>query len=96
MNFVDGTYGSSGVGLLIEAVASDEQIVIGSSTYAMDVWFCGESALSNYMKWDFDGGINTVGALTFDNADILLGDSDALVLGDGYDLIVQSAGQALS
>ena len=84
--------GTSGGGLLIEAIAADEQISIGSSTFAFDVYFSGESDFQNNMLWDMNGGINSVGALTFDNTDVLMGDSDAIVLGDGYDLIIQSGG----
>lgn len=84
--------GTSGAGILIEAVAADEQICIGSSTFAFDVYFSGESDFQNNMLWDMDGGIDSLGALQFDNTDVLFGDDDAIVFGDGADLILQSDG----
>jgi len=82
MLFHDGTVGTAGNSLLIDALGSDEQIQIGDATYSFDVWFVGETATTNFMKWDIDAGENSVGALVFDNADIVLGDNDRLIFGD--------------
>lgn len=82
MLFHDGAVGTAANGLLIDALGSDEQIQIGDATYTFDVWFVGETATTNFMKWDFDAGENSVGALVFDNADIHLGDNDRVQFGD--------------
>lgn len=97
LHFVDGVaVGTASGGLLVEAVGTDECIQFGDgSSYNFDIWFSGDTSTGNKCYWDMDGGINSVGALQLDNADVLMGDSDAIVFGDGYDLIMQSGGASI-
>ena len=91
-DFNDGVaVGTASGGLIVNAVGADECIQFGSgSSYNFDIWFSGNTSTGNMMYWDMDGGINSVGALQLDNADLLVGDNDAIVIGDGYDMIIQS------
>lgn len=86
--FHDGSAGTAGNGLLFVAVGGDEQIQFGDTSNTFDVWFCGETANTNRMLWDMNGGTNTVGALIFDNADCMLGDNDELIFGDVSDWVI--------
>lgn len=86
--FHDGAVATAGNGLLFDAVGADEQIQIGDASYSFDVWFVGETATTNKMLWDIDGGENSVGELVFDNADIQLGDNDQIRLGDSQDFTI--------
>lgn len=65
--------------------AADSTLRIGAAAFSYDVEFIGNTAVTNLMKWDLDGGANSVGALVFDNADIDLGDSDLVRFGDSQD-----------
>ena len=83
IDYVDGgTPGTAGAGLLVAHTVSDDNIQFGNATYSFDVIFVGETATTNFMQWDLNGGADSVGALIFDNADIDLGDSDLIRLGD--------------
>lgn len=93
--FHDGAVGTAGNGLLIDAVGADEQIQIGDADYSFDVWFVGNTATTNCMKWDIDGGADSVGALVFNNADLDLGDNDMIRLGDGQDITFKWDGSDL-
>lgn len=73
--------------LALTAVA-DSVFRIGAAGFSYDVEFIGNTAVTNLMKWDLDGGADSVGALVFDNADLDLGDGDLLRLGDGTDLTI--------
>ena len=65
--------------------AADSTLRIGAAAFSYDVEFIGNTAVTNLMKWDLDGGANSVGALVFDNADLDLGDSDLIRFGDSAD-----------
>ena len=90
VSFNDGSVGTSGVGILIEAVAADEQICIGSSAFSFDIWWTGQTSSGNKILFDVDGGIDSLGAMQFDNTDLLMGDNDVIAIGDDYDMIIQS------
>ena len=68
--------------------AADSVFRIGAAAFSYDVEFIGNTATTNLMKWDLDGGAGSVGALVFDNADIDLGDSDLIRFGDSQDLTI--------
>lgn len=65
--------------------AADSVFRIGAAAFSYDVEFIGNTATTNLMKWDLDGGAGSVGALVFDNADLDLGDSDLIRFGDSAD-----------
>lgn len=67
------------------SAAADSVLRIGAAAYTYDVEFIGNTAVTNLMKWDLDGGADSVGALVFDNADLDLGDGDLIRLGDSND-----------
>jgi len=92
ISFHDGAVGTAGNGMLIQGTAAVEQIQIGDATYEVDVLFIGDTATTNFMRWDANGGAGSVGALVFDNADLDLGDGDLIRLGDGTDLIISATG----
>lgn len=87
--FHEGAAGTAGNSLLLDALGEDEQLQIGDATYSFDVWFVGDTATTNFMKWDLNGGADSVGALVFDNADIDLGDNDILRFGDVQDVYMR-------
>ncbi len=68
--------------------AADSTFRIGAAAFSYDVEFIGNTAVTNLMKWDLDGGVNSVGALIFDNADIDMGDNDVIRFGDVADITV--------
>jgi len=89
VDYVDGgTPGTAGAGLLFAHTASDDNIQFGNATHSFDVLFIGDTATTNYMQWDLNGGAGSVGALVFDNTDIDLGDSDLIRFGDSADVTV--------
>lgn len=64
---------------------------IGSSTKPLDVKFFGTTGGSQFMQWQSSGNI-----LTFDQADIGMGDTDYIVFGDGSDFTLAcTTGDAL-
>lgn len=67
---------------LLLACAADSTLQIGDASYAYDVHFVGDSATTNSMIWDINGGENAKGSLLFNNADIHLGDNDRIQFGD--------------
>ena len=68
--------------------AADSVFRIGAAAFSYDVEFIGQTAVTNLMKWDLDGGADSLGALIFDNVDLDLGDSDVLRFGDGADVTI--------
>ena len=66
--------------------AADSTFRIGAAAFSYDVEFIGNTAVTNLMKWDLDGGVDSVGALVFDNVDLDLGDDDVLRFGDAADI----------
>ncbi len=77
-----GTPGTVGAGLMFKANTSADQIQIGDSTRAIDVWFEG-SADTNYMLWDASANL-----LILNGSDIRLEDSDILSFGDSDDVTI--------
>jgi hypothetical protein len=69
--------------------AADSVLRIGAAGFSYDVEFIGQTATTNLMKWDLDGGADSLGALVFDNADLDLGDADLIRIGDGQDVTIQ-------
>lgn len=74
---------------LILSAAADSTLQLGAAAFSYDVSFIGNTATTNLMKWDLDGGANSVGALVFDNADLDLGDNDLLRFGDAQDVTIK-------
>lgn len=66
--------------------ATDSTFRIGAAGASYDVEFIGQTATTNLMKWDLDGGVDSLGALIFDNVDLDIGDNDVLRFGDGADV----------
>ena len=66
--------------------AADSVFRIGAAAFSYDVEFIGQTAVTNLMKWDLDGGVDSLGALVFDNVDLDLGDNDVLRFGDSADV----------
>lgn len=66
--------------------AADSVFRIGANAFSYDVEFIGDTSTANIMKWDLNGGADSVGALIFDNADLDLGDSDIIRFGDSQDV----------
>jgi hypothetical protein len=85
ISYNDGAVGTAGNGLLIQGTAAVEQVQFGDGTYELDVMFIGNTATTNFMHFDGDGGAGSVGALIFDNIDIDMGDSDLIRFGDSAD-----------
>jgi hypothetical protein len=85
ISFNDGAPGTAGNGMLIQGTAAVEQVQFGDGTYEVDVMFIGNTATSNFMHFDGDGGADSVGSLIFDNIDLDLGDGDLIRLGDSQD-----------
>ena len=86
VDYVDGgTPGTAGAGLIFAQTVSDDNIQFGDASLSFDVLFIGDTATTNFMQWDLDGGADSVGALIFDNADLDLGDSDLIRFGDSQD-----------
>lgn len=93
IDYVDGgTPGTAGKGLLFAQTVSDDNIQFGDATRSFDVLFIGDTATTNFMQWDQNGGAGSVGALVFDNADIDLGDSDLIRFGDTADFTLGLTG----
>lgn len=68
--------------------AADSTFRIGAAAFSYDVEFIGQTAVTNLMKWDLDGGVDSLGALIFDNVDLDLGDNDVVRFGDAADITV--------
>ncbi len=77
-----GTPGTVGAGLMFTANTSADQIQIGDSTRAIDVWFEG-SADTNYMLWDASANL-----LILNGSDLRLEDDDILGFGDADDVTI--------
>ena len=77
-----GTPGTVGAGLMFTANTSADQIQIGDSTRAIDVWFEG-AADTNYMLWDASANL-----LILNGSDIRLEDTDILSFGDSDDVTI--------
>ncbi len=94
--FHEGAVGTAGNGLLFDAVGSDENLQFGDATYSFDVRFIGEGSTDYHMLWDLNGGTNSLGALIFDNSDLMLGDNDELIFGDVSDWVIDWDDTSLS
>ncbi len=77
-----GTPGTVGAGLMFKANTSADQIQIGDSTRAIDVWFEG-SADTNYMLWDASANL-----LILNGSDLRFEDNDILSFGDSDDVTI--------
>ena len=75
--------------------AADSVFRIGAAAFSYDVEFIGNTATTNLMKWDLDGGADSVGALVFDNADIDMGQSDLIRFGDSQEFTLTHDGTQL-
>lgn len=69
--------------------AADSVLRLGAAAFSYDVEFIGNTATTNLMKWDLDGGADSVGVLTFDNADLYMGDNDIIGIGDAQDVTIK-------
>lgn len=69
--------------------AADSTLRIGAAAFSYDVEFIGNTATTNLMKWDLNGGADAVGSLVFDNADLDMGDSDQIRIGDAQDVTIK-------
>ena len=78
-----GTPGTVGAGLMFKANTSADQIQIGDSTRAIDVWFEGQGD-TNYMLWDASAN-----RLIFNGSDLRLQDTDILSFGDADDVTIR-------
>ena len=75
--------------------AADSVFRIGAAGFSYDVEFIGQTAVTNLMKWDLDGGADSLGALIFDNADIDMGQNDLIRFGDSQEFTLSHDGTQL-
>ena len=66
--------------------AADSVLRIGAAAFSYDVEFIGQTAVTNLMKWDMDGGADSLGGLVLDNVDLDIYDSDVIRFGDDQDV----------